>query len=98
MVHQSYAHCRSCGFRRDCVSHVLPSQQTGGHMKTDVIYKALDIKNKTLIQKTCPTTVIDGVEWYDTSEYVFSGERLYLESRGIIVIHPVNTFLVRFLH
>lgn len=60
------------------------------------IYRALDIKNRSLIQRTCPVVDLDGFTWYDTTQYGFHGEKLYLLSRGVIVLHPVNSALIRF--
>ena len=65
-------------------------------MKVETICQALDIKNRNKIQATCPEIILDGVVWYDTSKYGFSDEKLYLQSRGLIVIFPTNFMLVRF--
>lgn len=65
-------------------------------MDTRPIYKALDIKNKMLIEKTCPKVCLDDVYWYDTTQYGFHDEKRYLQSRGILIIHPVAFALVRF--
>lgn len=62
----------------------------------DALYHALDIKNKAVIELTCPEVELDGLRWYDTTDYGFIHERFYLLSRGLIAIHPVNTQLVRF--
>jgi len=65
-------------------------------MNTETIYRALDIKNRRKIQAVCPEIILDGMVWYDTSEFGFFDEKLYLQSRGLIVIFPTNFMLVRF--
>ena len=75
----------------------VPKYAKGLTMNVEKIYKALDIKNKMVIEKTCPTVELDGYTWYDTTQYGFYDEKLYLYSRGILVVHPVVFALVRFL-
>jgi hypothetical protein len=66
-------------------------------MDIRAIYRTLDIKNKMVIEKTCPKVELDGYTWYDTTYYGFNDEKRYLQSRGILVVHSLVFSLVRFV-
>lgn len=66
-------------------------------MYIPALYRRLDIKNSHRIKAACPLVSLDGFDWYDTSEFGFMDEILYLSSRGVIALHPGNASLVRFV-
>ena len=67
-------------------------------MDTRNIYKALDLKHRDIVKMLCPVVTVDGEDWYDTSGIYLTDTRLYLESRGILIINPNNCALWRLKH
>ena len=63
---------------------------------TSAIARAIEIKNRLVIIKTCPVIDLDGTKWYDTTDYGFTQEKLFLSMVGVLIYHPVNCALVRF--
>lgn len=64
-------------------------------MDMNLLYRSLDQKHIALVKLCCESVVIDNVPWYDTTGKFLEDTRLYLVSRGLLIVHPVNCVLWR---